>query len=1110
MTATTSVPDEFGGKFSPQGEPPHSLAFDPGDGGPPTGTANVANVTQNSSTSHGTNAHSPNSTMAKDDKRPRSRNRRSNRPKNPQKPSSTVSRDDLTDDQLVTDESQPPFEEDTPTLAEISDTKAPSDELAGTGDEPTAYHLCFAHRFYQIADEFSNPYLNQHFPKEYMDAIDPSAPANEEWKMAILDCILSDVSGFLSRCGMTNQEMQGIDHYLFGLLHDGKGSIRFYTPDRPFYQYSVSQTPQVLLKKGHRVNLFYILPTEGMNYFENMIERIHRARPSQLTTDYYAIIEHVSGTPTVFSPSYQDYLHLEHSGERDTTNHDGFTTVSTKRHSTAQKNKTNLSSTDTYSSEVDRITTGMKQQWGHRSDHSIRFEENPVTSSNFYAPLTYEDTEEIDGNVVEIIPPSPTSPSSEYPHEQEIVNGVNVEIISEHHNNLSSHPPEQSPFVDLSAIPEDRTVFSQENNTKPARPSLESSASGGISTASSNFAGLRNPTSSTYIRNGIIPHRSAHQDTSASEATTKPSAQPTVQAANFLRHLTPRFLRTDPASTAPAPTDPGLATTPAPAAGTTGGAPMTGGAPPPGPPPTGAPIGGPPSGPPPPAPAPAPTYHTPPGPAPGPSGGGYPGPPPAPAIPPPALRAYRGVDWREHRLDPAAMEGALDRDTHTIRPWLFPRPEMRSRLNHGTRFNCFTMARRPFLANFGRMSQLADSGRYKSFMYSFPKLPPDATPSDMLFFLSSVSSFAAPYGVYVPPPFTLDVHSPLGRWWPDVDPLYTNQADYYDNVLYQALTQKAVGLLNTPEIAHIYYEGSGYRMLYRIAYYGGHPILNRRSNAVAIPRQKSDMSLIAYRKAWEHFLQVYLFMGVVYSDRYFVECFAENLHSMYSKNLCPYLITQVRRLPVNEAVPRDFTPLQIVEYMGSLCQQVGVASLQPMATPRELLAREPRRSPRPSSGPPRPRERPLETRELDFLSNEDLLFVHQLATSGRKCDLCRDPDHYLRECPHLASLRDDAGACRRIFSAIRDIVDNSSSRRSDPRSRGGYNNSRGRRPPARPRDDTPPASNRTPPDLPTRQIDEDADTVDGDASTLSVDQLTDDESAGYDTDGTEDFRTAGD
>ena len=357
--------------------------------------------------------------------------------------------------------------------------------------------------------------------------------------------------------------------------------------------------------------------------------------------------------------------------------------------------------------------------------------------------------------------------------------------------------------------------------------------------------------------------------------------------------------------------------------------------------------------------------------------------------------------------------------------------------------------------------------------------------------------------------------SPVRRWWYYLDLNYTDKGHFYGQVLHQALTQKTTGIANTPAIAHLLHETNGYQILYRIAYYGGHPTLNRRTATVSIPRQKSDMSLIAYRKAWEHFLQVHLFMGVIYSDRFFVESFAENLHSMYHKTLCPYLITQVRRLPVDEPVSRDFWPVNILEYLGALCPHMGMQPIDLSATPRELVtASNNRRTTRSS-----PREqRQLTIRQvdndpqdsLDFLSGPDYLFVCQLAASGRHCDLCRDPDHFLRDCPHLRELRNDQGACRRLLNAIRDISDASTSR--DSRSRGGSSSfsARGRSDDARRSrslDGTPPASNRSRDNV-VRQLDNDDDTVEADDSTIA--QLTDDDGTiGYDTDRSEDFLSAG-
>ena len=80
----------------------------------------------------------------------------------------------------------------------------------------------------------------------------------------------------------------------------------------------------------------------------------------------------------------------------------------------------------------------------------------------------------------------------------------------------------------------------------------------------------------------------------------------------------------------------------------------------------------------------------------------------------------------------------------------------------------------------------------------------------------------------------------------------------------------------------------------------------------------------------------------------------------------------------------------------------------------------------------------IEEDPLSFLSSEDHLFIHQLAASGCACDVCGDPDHFLRECPHSKKLRENPEGCQRILAGVRDLTHQSSTSGS----RGGSNGNR--------------------------------------------------------------------
>jgi hypothetical protein len=389
----------------------------------------------------------------------------------------------------------------------------------------------------------------------------------------------------------------------------------------------------------------------------------------------------------------------------------------------------------------------------------------------------------------------------------------------------------------------------------------------------------------------------------------------------------------------------------------------------------------------------------------------------------PDRQLLQGIDWREHRIDPRTVDTAVDLATNTILPWHFSRHEVGSVINHGTRFRCFLQPRDQFLQNFdGRIVLGSSNVTLKSFLLGFPRLPSTAEKADIFSFLSSAAYFCSGYGVYIPPPHTLEPDSNKGTWWPLVSDLYKRHLAYYDNAILQALTSKTTKLVDTPLIAHLIHEQSGYQILYRLAYYAGHPALIPGRNGVEMPRQKSDMSLIKYRKAWEHYLHVLYLMGVFLSDRYFVECFCERMHDMYSRTLCPHVILLVRRLSVNSAVPDFYMPENILEYCGTVSTHVGIRELDLLSSPRQES--DSRRSARAPPIRQIPVQQITSVDDLDFLTDEQFLLVCQLSNAPeRKCDLCRSSEHLLRSCPRLLELKSDPMACKRLFSALRASID---------------------------------------------------------------------------------------
>ena len=77
---------------------------------------------------------------------------------------------------------------------------------------------------------------------------------------------------------------------------------------------------------------------------------------------------------------------------------------------------------------------------------------------------------------------------------------------------------------------------------------------------------------------------------------------------------------------------------------------------------------------------------------------------------------------------------------------------------------------------------------------------------------------------------------------------------------------------------------------------------------------------------------------------------------------------------------------------------------------------------RPPAAPTRPvrqiQEQPDVIHELT-LDPDDELFLFALEAEGRTCDMCNDPDHFLRECPRFKRLSGNMDAMKRVLAAVR-------------------------------------------------------------------------------------------
>jgi hypothetical protein len=115
-----------------------------------------------------------------------------------------------------------------------------------------------------------------------------------------------------------------------------------------------------------------------------------------------------------------------------------------------------------------------------------------------------------------------------------------------------------------------------------------------------------------------------------------------------------------------------------------------------------------------------------------------------------------------HHVDPRRANILVNPATHRLKPWIFPRIETNSTVNHCTAFKAFMIEKDSYLRMMAEPKLGTPDYSVKNFLYSFPKLRKDATDADIFNFLHSVCRFCAGQAVYVPLPHLMDSRSHRG------------------------------------------------------------------------------------------------------------------------------------------------------------------------------------------------------------------------------------------------------------------------------------------------------------------------------------------------------------
>ena len=385
-----------------------------------------------------------------------------------------------------------------------------------------------------------------------------------------------------------------------------------------------------------------------------------------------------------------------------------------------------------------------------------------------------------------------------------------------------------------------------------------------------------------------------------------------------------------------------------------------------------------------------------------------------------------GCDWRMHRVDPRNIDTLMVRDVphgiSTLRPWRYPRPETGTVRNHAVRFRAQFASKDAYLRSIRDQRLGTENYTVKSYLYTFPKLPKNATEAQICDFYHRVCRHGSGQGVYVPPFATQTHANHTGLWYDDLPAHCVDNWDYYDQVLHQALTGSSANLGDSDLTRHLVAEFSGYQILWLLAYIAGHPGVAISVLQPNMPYQKRDMSLHDYMQLWLHFLHLEHCRGVAYSDVYFVETWLEHLHPSFNDTVKPLILGLLRDCPRDAPVPIHFSPEHLITYVCSRVVSIGVRNLTPASTPTSLSSSAKGRSG--SSSAIRQIESATPYMDVRLLEQElaDDVFatVNSLMASNtsRSCDLCKATDHLVASCPILHRVISDPDRTRRVLASI--------------------------------------------------------------------------------------------
>jgi hypothetical protein len=314
------------------------------------------------------------------------------------------------------------------------------------------------------------------------------------------------------------------------------------------------------------------------------------------------------------------------------------------------------------------------------------------------------------------------------------------------------------------------------------------------------------------------------------------------------------------------------------------------------------------------------------------------------ALPPnsqrqPPMNYPIGTTWTKFQFDSTQGAACVDSSTGLILPWYTHRPDHGSgyTLHHAVEFNNLHMDRDHFISMFYE-TRYQPATQYKQFSYGFPTLSSTGDLRVILLpYLTSLVSYCSGFGIFLPPPQTVQSDLPVGTWFEKL-PLHVKHAaeSVFSGILATEFKKKSTGLVTHSSLAPLLQHTNGYTTFRQLLAIAGHPRLQDYPQELPEPRQSSDCTLSHYLQRWVHYIHRLLLDGTYLSDRYFYQQFIRNLHDALRPLLQPVLQQEIATKSTrNEALPQSFSLDSLPVKLTTICDYLGRSDLL-TKLPRDL------------------------------------------------------------------------------------------------------------------------------------------------------------------------------